>query len=492
MEYSKFQKDIFNFTETGKGHGIVNAVAGSGKTTTIIKAMEKTIGNAIFLAFNKSIATELSKKVPSNVETSTLHAAGLKIIRSYKNKFKIETKKIEWILNDYQPLAIIDSMDWETKGDLYRTRNVVKKMVGLVKNTFTDYTNSEALQNLADFYDVEYFPAYQEHIKYVIEESLRRYEKRGQIDFDDMIWIPVIMKMKMKYKYDWVFVDETQDLNKTQLELVLKLVKDIGRIIAVGDPKQSIYGFRGADTGAMDNMKSVLNATELPLSVCYRCPSSHVDNVKNLVPQIESFDKAIEGTIESIEDNKFIEKVTAENNPLILSRVNSLCTKYALQLLAEGYKAVIKGKDFGRMLQNIIKKLKAKSLNDLHKKLYNWKENEISKLNKRNASVSLKDNVNDKYNTLIAIIDSCDSLQCVTVTLERLFSDDDNVNCFTFSTVHKAKGLEAETVYILAPSMFPLIWKNQLTWEYEQELNIKYVAYTRSLNKLVEVNISKN
>jgi superfamily I DNA/RNA helicase len=92
---------------------------------------------------------------------------------------------------------------------------------------------------------------------------------------------------------------------------------------------------------------------------------------------------------------------------------------------------------------------------------------------------------------LLAIYDNCDSLYCVNNTLYNLFSDDNNTNAYVFSTVHKAKGLESEVVYILNPELFPLRRKNQSAWELEQELNIKYVAYTRSKNKLIEVNIPK-
>jgi DNA helicase II / ATP-dependent DNA helicase PcrA len=51
-------------------------------------------------------------------------------------------------------------------------------------------------------------------------------------------------------------------------------------------------------------------------------------------------------------------------------------------------------------------------------------------------------------------------------------------------TVHRAKGLEAERVYILEPDDMPMSWRHQQDWEYQQELNILYVALTRSKSEL--------
>jgi DNA helicase II / ATP-dependent DNA helicase PcrA len=67
---SKYQKAIYSFIENGKGNAVVEAVAGSGKTTTIVEATSRIPpkDRAIFVAFNKSIATELSKKLQNKIE----------------------------------------------------------------------------------------------------------------------------------------------------------------------------------------------------------------------------------------------------------------------------------------------------------------------------------------------------------------------------------------------------------------------------------------
>jgi superfamily I DNA/RNA helicase len=71
-------------------------------------------------------------------------------------------------------------------------------------------------------------------------------------------------------------IDEAQDLNRAQLELVLRAVAPGGRTLAVGDAGQAIYQWSGADARSMANITARTGACQLPLSICYRCPASHV------------------------------------------------------------------------------------------------------------------------------------------------------------------------------------------------------------------------
>jgi DNA helicase-2/ATP-dependent DNA helicase PcrA len=68
----------------------------------------------------------------------------------------------------------------------------------------------------------------------------------------------------------------------------------------VGDPKQAIYGFAGADCRSVEKIKARTQATELPLSICYRCPISHLDKAREIVPQIEARPGAPAGVIAEI------------------------------------------------------------------------------------------------------------------------------------------------------------------------------------------------
>lgn len=484
---SSFQKAIFNFISSGNGNGIIKAVAGSGKTTTLVESLKLTYGKVLFLAFNKAIAETLKKRSPSHVDCSTLHSAGFSLLRSIGKKIKVDNYKIDNIMNQYIPLQVTPSIKGKEAVDLFTDRKVVKTLVSLVKANLTDYTNVENLADLAGYYGIDdYQPKHNEMVKYVIETNNRMHHV---IDFDDMIYLPVILKLVSKVKYDFIFVDECQDLNRSQIELVLSLTSATGRVISVGDPNQSIYGFRGADVGAMERMKIALNAQEFPLSVCYRCPSSIIKLAQDIVPEITGTDTASEGSIVNIKENAFLETLTKENDheTLTICRTNAELVGHALKLIANGHKAIIKGRDIGQNLISLVNKMKAADIGNLELNLTEWKNKELDKLSKRFNPDSAIALVNDKYDALMLIIHDCDTVDCVILKLDKLFNDD-SVNGYIFSSVHKAKGLEAKNVYILAPDKLPLQWRNQKSWEFEQEMNIKYVAVTRSLDKLVFVN----
>ena len=83
-EWSKYQKAVFEFVENSKDSAVINAVAGSGKSTTIVEASKIAIkhGSVLFLAFNKSIAQELAVKMEgTGVECKTLHSHGFRAIQ---------------------------------------------------------------------------------------------------------------------------------------------------------------------------------------------------------------------------------------------------------------------------------------------------------------------------------------------------------------------------------------------------------------------------
>ena len=104
IQYSSYQNDLFAKIEERTGHVMVNAVAGSGKTFSLLECMRRSVGDSIFVAFNKSIATELATKVPSHVQSQTLHSFGYAVIRkSFGGYIKADNKKLSFIMQKYKP-----------------------------------------------------------------------------------------------------------------------------------------------------------------------------------------------------------------------------------------------------------------------------------------------------------------------------------------------------------------------------------------------------
>lgn len=482
IEFSSYQKDLFNAIETQTGNLMVNAVAGSGKTFSLVESMKRTKGNSVFVAFNKSIANELGSRVPSHVTCLTLHSFGLRSITKSFGFCRVDGKKLNKIMNKYPATSFLYGMTGQEKAQVFQVREQITKLISIWKNTLIDYKNDEQVISTANHYGINYDPAVLGAARSIMEKSINI---RKFIDFDDMIYMPVALNLNVP-TFDNVFVDECQDLNRAQIEMVIKMVKKPnGRIIAVGDPKQSIYGFRGADTEAMNRIKEVLKATELPLSVCYRCPTSHLELAKEIVPYIEAAPNAKEGSVEHITTDQFNERIDKENEPLVLCRTNAPLISFAIRLIQEGKKACVRGNDIGAFLKGLVIGFQTKTITEFNNKVDEWENSQLESLNKRRASNAVKDTIIDYADVLREFAKRSASPFDIVKFIDKVFSDENSGTIF--STVHRAKGLENDTVYIIKPEQLPLIRKDQKEWELEQEMNLKYVALTRAKDKLVFV-----
>lgn len=468
---SKYQLAVFDFVENGDGHCVVEAVAGSGKTTTVVKALKFTNpdSDVAFVAFNRHIAKELARRAPRHVKVSTLHSLGYAACRQAYGKVLAEPDKVQKILESI--------MDKFVHGNKF---SVIRRLVSLVKANLADIID-EDLDHLAGRYGVVL-----NGDRDVIFNAVRRvvkisYEQRKVvIDYDDMCWLPVV-DSHVSQLFDFLFVDEAQDLNVNQIQLVLQHLKPGGRVVAVGDRNQSLYGFRGADVDAIPNLIKTLGAKILPLSITYRCPKSHVELAQRLVPDIQPADWAKEGIVRDVPEGVMIAE--ASDGDMVLCRTNAPLVAPAFTLIRNGTKAVIRGRDIGKGLQVLVRKMKADSMLSLMTKLAEYKSREVSKLLAANKT-SMAQVVGDKVDTIIALADGVETITGLTFRIEQVFSDD--VEGVVFSSVHRAKGLEAERVYILRQDLMPHPMAKQ-PWEQVQEKNIQYVAYTRSKHELVFV-----
>lgn len=77
-----YHEAIYRFVEEGRGHGVIMATAGSGKTTTPVEVAHRlqTGTSACFLAFNTAAAKQLRDRLPAHTTARTVHALGLKTL----------------------------------------------------------------------------------------------------------------------------------------------------------------------------------------------------------------------------------------------------------------------------------------------------------------------------------------------------------------------------------------------------------------------------
>ena len=471
--WSHYQEAIFENIEETNDNLIIEGVAGCGKTATIVEAANRVEGSSIFVAFNSHIVKELAGRLPGNVVCSTLHSVGLSSVKSVYKKAIVDKSKMYNILRE-----LTKDMERDYAG---RAKYIgdAQKIISLLSANLMEPT----VENVEDLFFMHGIECPKRFNKFfgIIEKAIEKNDSSTTaISFDDMLTYPIRQGLVCK-RYDNVFVDEIQDLNAVQVALLLKCVKKTGRIIGVGDRSQAIYGFRGADTNAIPNIIEKLDATVLPLSISYRCPKTHIELAKQFVQEIEAAPDAQEGRMFSIPMEEFIDHVVV--NDLVLCRNNAPLVKPALELIIDGKKAIIKGKDIGTNLIKLVKATKAKTIPQLERNIENWRMVEKEKAERKHKTTEL---IDDKADCIVALIDGThpETIQDLNNYIKSLFSDGNAA--IMFSSIHKAKGLEADNVFILYPSLMPSKYA-ELGWQLIEERNIQYVAYTRAKNTLVFV-----
>lgn len=462
-DWSDFQKAIFLDIAKGSGHTVVEALAGSGKTSTIVEGFKYVPRGkkVLMVAFNKSIAEELKERAPSYVDVFTLHALGFRAIRQAFGDVKLENRKCQHIVE-----SLIGNDDWEL------TINICKA-VSLCKGFLFD--TPDKVNEVMDRFGIENFEMPRpKFIGYVLQAMRMCKESKQIIDFDDMIWFPFVYALNVG-KFDVVFIDETQDLNTSQIIMALSACKKTGRIIAVGDKNQSIYQFRGADSSAMDNIIKKLSAKILPLSITYRCPQKIVKMAQSAVPAFMAAPNAKDGEIHHIIPEQMLKQV--KPGDFILSRTNAPLIKYCMALLKSGVPANIQGRDIGSNLLAFIKKSKAKTIPKFIQYVQKWEKAEIERLMAEKKSV---DSCQDKAECLYNLCATVTTIPELKETIDKLFNDVDDNHKVILSTTHKAKGLERDRVFVLANT-----YKKGLN---QEETNLWYVAITRAKSDLFMVN----
>lgn len=488
-EPSQYQKAIFDYIQHEKGNLVVEAAAGSGKTYTLVKALSLIPQDkrVLMTAFNKDIVKELTKKVKEfpNVEVRTLHGLGMILTTRGLGIGGMKPEGYKYnqlIYNHWQDL---------TKTNINKlSRNARKSFVENTKKLvdfgrfYLATTRSEMIE-LMTKYDI---PCVADEVDVALKVMAIGGKNLDSIDYTDMIWMPHIYDLHLQEcEYDFIMVDECQDLNVAERNLVLRCLKEGGRLIAVGDSNQCIYGFSGSDPDSFRAIQSIPNTVSMPLSISYRCPESVVKFAQNLVPSIEAKQGAEEGVIldcVSLDD--------VHDGDMVLCRNNAPLLQVYCKLLEQGKRAYIRGSDVGKNLQNIVIGTHKDYLHTnlkqdgvfirLYEDLFNSRKAIMERY-----GISQEDAM--KHETIQAKLDMIRALEVLgadlttteelTKKIEDIFPKNDKGEGIMLSTVHKAKGLEADNVFIACASLMPS--KSALDeWQVQQERNLMYVAYTRA------------
>lgn len=487
---SKYQQDIFDFIQHGNGNSVINALAGSGKTSTIVNAVKliPSTCNALFIAFNKEIVKELEKKLAGvkNVQVKTLHSLGLLMIRrNLGTNIEIDEYKYRtFIKKNIKQLSSADFDKMTTKLMQQYTDNVIQ-LCDLGR-----YNLAQCEKDLLQVSARHDIPIIDDECNAVLNVMKWGRENTTSIDFTDMVWLPYELTLNpIGLQYDYIFIDECQDLNAAQRELFLRCFRRGTRFIAVGDKKQAIYSFAGADAGSFAKLQNLPNTTTLPLPISYRCPKKVVNLANQFVDTMECREGAPDG---EIVHNVSIKDI--HDGDMVLCRTKMPLIKLYMRYLRMGVKSYVRGQDIGLNLLRMVDKTEQIVLNvslqkdgvfaRLYDDLFEERNRLMIKRGMDLEDATLSNQIMNKYDSIKALeilAEGLTSARDLHDRIENVFAESADGVCL--STIHKAKGLEANNVYILCKTLMPSRLATQ-DWEKEQEQNLMYVAYTRAKYKL--------
>lgn len=502
---------------------IVNATAGSGKTTTIVDGLTYCVSersimkdlkytpskeqlaiwqwmkdridgtkDVVFLAFNKSIADELSERITHGI-ASTIHALGFKILRNAGVKCnRPNAWKTVNLYCTYMNIENIKELDKEGRDIL----DDVKELVKMCKDQLMTESdvNDDVLKMMCltrQYEPTADYSVLTPAVKYIIEEGSKVkigiMAKPIEIDFDDMIYLPA--RYGYKTSFDVMLIDEAQDLSHGKLQLVLN--QDCQTYIFIGDPNQAIYGFAGADTQSFASIQeSIENVTTLPLSYTYRCGKAIVEEARKIVGGAINYGPTNpDGKVYTVNEAD----MELNEGDMLVSRVNAPLMAIAWRLVKERKNVKVVGRDIGKGLIKLINKVRGKgknkieSITELAMAVEGWRRKEIDKLTAKMSDTDMQQIIiNDQADCIVQIVDECESIEQMIEFIDGLFDDSDVKKCIRLSSIHRSKGLEASKVFLYNPGNIPHPMAK--TEEARiQEMNLKFVATTRAINELVYV-----
>lgn len=459
-------------------HLMVNAVAGSGKTTTALEGArrwaKKNPGRSIlFLAFGKVIAAELAARAPSGLpmEVRTIHAFCWKhVAMQARPRVKPGLGRVWEVLDQVLP-RIYGPLDSPRVILRQLERDEAEWASSMCRHSMALPT-AKNIASLMRFHDrPELEP---ESMARVVAAAAKIIDGAGnpKMDFDDTMW--VALKRNLRWpRPALVIVDEAQDLNQAQIEVVCALRDAGARIVAIGDPDQAIFGWRGALPTAMRLLQQRLNPVMLPLAVTWRCPGSHVELAQEMVRRIRARPGAPEGVVDTLPVGDMLSRMRPGD--LVIGRTNAQVLETMLAGARMGLRCTMLGTEFSGEMEGFINRFRVKEIPLLRNRMGVWLDGQRARVKNPNRLAEAE----DKVKCVNMLCDFSDSMEALHVALKNIFANADDA--IRFSTVHRAKGLESERVGI-CPG--PLMLGARRRWQLRQEMNVRYIALTRAMSEL--------
>lgn len=469
---------------------VVNAVAGSGKTTTLLSLVEHCEYRALILSFNKSIQLEFTEKLEKRGLTQgkvmTLHSLGLLAIKN-AYKYKMNNSKSFDIAKavEQRRRSLFQGMEWKEK------LSITYSLVDM--NEISRLFLTDSIEEISEYaLDMGKFLTSHPNIGEIWTEFVKirnnYFTNRVlEIDFVDMLYVPVFKELYIPVEPTYLMIDEAQDLSILQHTLVERLIDqgDIEKWVAVGDRNQSIYAFSGAFSSSFDLFTEKENVRELPLDICYRC-SIKVIEATNQVYNVMIPHSTKLGRVETISDPFLI-----QSGAMVVCRNTSPLVDLYFLLLSEGRKCYIKGEEILGSIKRFVRPYSNTSIgaakNQMASKLLEMQRKTAEK--DRKEAYFFGENF-EIFKRIIKSLFPNPARYTIKDFLEEIkfiFEENDEES-ITLCTIHKAKGLERKVVYILNEDLIPSKFATT-EMQLKQEKNLKYVARSRAIEELYFLNV---
>ena len=533
---STYQQDILDFfLNNPQSNMLVNALAGSGKSTTACMLSEHSKTSDLYIAFNASVVEEFKKKIKNpKTKVMTMHSLAYSImLYNVEQESKDSGEKLKGFgsqrskrtvsLDNFKPHKILDEEITKRYGRYieFAKRVFLKdnyvNLYNLCRLTLTDMSSNKDVSRLINdhvlflYYGDEGYSApdiseITSTLKILDTKSKQQFETQGVIDFTDMLWITF---NKLKYDnwevpywalYTNIYCDEVQDFSNIQLNFLKFIKRTKGRYVFIGDFHQAIYNFAGANAQAFNQIPKMFAPVEtFDLPICYRCAKSHLSRVNREygIP-ILPCDNAPMGFVKTIDKNKISEYAKAGD--MVISRKNKWIAEVVLDLARNGTPIFIEDKEMVEAIKRQILSSKCTAVGTLEKFLqkvisnYNKKLFEIVSKNAREGrheeehleAVAEANSKIDNTSFLLEILKgylenhaSSDSVSKFSNFIDKLLNTTPSPNCVRLCSIHKAKGLEATNVFVLNEAKINYDFRNSKEQNI-QEKNLSYIATTRA------------
>ena len=282
-----------------EGPALVVAIAGSGKTTAVVKRiayleMVRKVDASEILAvtFSKKAADEMNTRLRAlgvrAARVGTWHSLCLQIIKEESfARFDIDAKdRFKYIVKD---VLGYKGMGWKN-ADL----TVVRNYIGRCSANLALPGSDRAREVAEEFYEERRCAQRMPDLLFeAYERASQIAEDKGLLTFDAMIlkaWQLLTdegIRAKWASTWNYMIQDEAQDQNLAQATIGEMLCREHRNYMLVGDPGQSIYGFRGAVPKKLLAFREEWDALTIEMVRNYRCGDEIVDVANNVIGHME-------------------------------------------------------------------------------------------------------------------------------------------------------------------------------------------------------------